>query len=51
MADFAAAKIAIFITSLTAGILGAAVLWKRRSSHDTTEESAVDDQDVAATKI
>ena len=28
-ADFAAAKIAIFIASLAAGILGAAILWKR----------------------
>jgi NhaA family Na+:H+ antiporter len=31
-ADFAAAKIAIFIASLVAGILGAAVLWKRRTT-------------------
>jgi len=49
-ADFAAAKIAIFIASIAAGILGTAILWKKRSSHDATEESAMDDREVAATK-
>jgi NhaA family Na+:H+ antiporter len=29
-ADFAAAKIAIFIASLIAGVLGTAILWPRR---------------------
>jgi NhaA family Na+:H+ antiporter len=46
-ADFAAAKIAIFIASLAAGIVGAAILWRERSSPDPAEESAVDDREVA----
>jgi Na+/H+ antiporter len=29
-ADFAAAKIAIFLSSILAGVLGAAVLWRKR---------------------
>ena len=45
-ADFAAAKIAIFIASLTAGLLGTAILWKRRAASD----AAVDDNAVVATK-
>ena len=46
-ADFAAAKIAIFIASLAAGILGTAILWKRRAESD----DAGDGNEVAATKI
>ncbi|HWH71048.1 MAG TPA: Na+/H+ antiporter NhaA [Candidatus Sulfotelmatobacter sp.] len=46
-ADFAAAKIAIFIASLIAGILGAAILLKRW----TTNDAAWGGKDVLATKI
>ncbi len=45
LADFAAVKIAIFIASLTAGTLGAAILWKRRAESD----DARDGNEVAAT--
>jgi NhaA family Na+:H+ antiporter len=34
-ADFAAAKIAIFAASLVAGIVGTAILWRRREQTDT----------------
>jgi len=50
-ADYAAAKIAVFIASLIAGVLGAAILWKRRSEAGDAADSAVDDNEVAATKI
>ena len=46
-ADFAAAKIAIFIASLAAGILGTAILWKRRAESDDAGYG----NEVAATKI
>jgi NhaA family Na+:H+ antiporter len=46
-ADFAAAKIAIFIASLIAGILGTVILWKRRTEND----QAVDPNEIAAMKI
>jgi len=50
-ADYAAAKIAVFIASLIAGVLGAAILWKRRSETGDAADSTVDDREVAATKI
>jgi NhaA family Na+:H+ antiporter len=34
-ADFAAAKIAIFAASLIAGVVGTAILWRRREQTDT----------------
>lgn len=43
-ADFAAAKIAIFIASLVAGVLGAAILWKRPATR-------VHSGEAVATKI
>ena len=42
--DFAAAKIAIFIASLVAGILGVAILWKRPAT-------SVHSGEAVATKI
>lgn len=39
-ADFAAAKIAIFLASLLAGALGALILWRRASSSEQPEEAA-----------
>lgn len=39
--DFAAAKIAVFTASILAGMLGTAILWKRRSETDEESELAV----------
>ena len=50
-ADFAAAKIAIFIASLVAGVLGAAILWKRPATSAHLVEAAVAGKHAVATKI
>lgn len=50
-ADFAAAKIAIFIASLVAGILGAAILWKRPATSAHPVEAALAGKHAAATKV
>lgn len=48
--DFAAAKIAIFIASLVAGILGVAILWKRPPTSAQWVAVAVAGKDAVATR-
>jgi NhaA family Na+:H+ antiporter len=47
--DFAAAKIAIFLASLIAGICGTLVLWPRRKEQETTTDSVVIDEQASPT--
>ncbi len=49
-ADFAAAKIAIFIPSLVAGILGVAILWKRPVTSPQSVVEAVAGKNAVVTR-